>query len=303
MIIDKNMRLTGRSAHKMWWQALIPIATSLMSNNRQKQGQQEANAANYESQREFAQMGLQWKAADAKAAGLHPMAALNSGQLGFSPSFQSTVPNTSDNGISDSLRSMGQNNKRAEVATMTPAEREMEALALERAKLQNRLLEGQVQNEWAALMGQPPTPPLPVGGSVGAPTTVSGRIKLAPAGKIQSVPSQSISSAPGDPGIEAAGTPGFKSFGVTESGLRAELPNQELAESLEGMGIAGHLLGPLLSAIRSGDKLLNGRDKPSNKLLPPNTHWHWSVKDQSWTVRPNRRPAVSGSIQGTYHAP
>lgn len=271
-----------------------------IDGNQDKQSAQQTNYDNYNSQKEFAQMGLQWKAADAKAAGLHPMAALGTGQLGFSPSFQ-THTRSQDNGISDSLREMGQNTKRAEVATQTPAEREMEQLALERARLQNRLLEGQVQNEWAALMGQPPTPPLPIAGSIAPPTNVRGP-RAASSGLVQSVPSKSISAAPGDPGLEAGSTPGFKNFPITESGLSIELPASEMAESLESMGVGGGLLGWALMVARSGDKVINGRGKPKVKP-PPGYEWWWNMHKQTWTARPNRRPAESGSIQGTYHAP
>lgn len=44
------------------------------------------NALNYEHQKEFAQNGIRWKVADAKAAGLHPLAALGAQTSGYTPS-------------------------------------------------------------------------------------------------------------------------------------------------------------------------------------------------------------------------
>ena len=43
------------------------IGGNIASNNANKQ---------YEMQKEFAQNGIRWKVADAKAAGIHPLAAL-----------------------------------------------------------------------------------------------------------------------------------------------------------------------------------------------------------------------------------
>ena len=53
-------------------------------------GQSQANAAklnqlNYEHQKEFAQNGIRWKVADAKAAGLHPLAALGASTAQYTP--------------------------------------------------------------------------------------------------------------------------------------------------------------------------------------------------------------------------
>lgn len=237
-----------------------------------------------DTQREFAQNGIRWRVEDAKAAGLHPLAAIGAAGASYSPVISAGGDSLGDRlgGVRDSLMQMGQNTKRAEVATMTPYEKEMEQLSLERAHLQNRLLEGQIQNEWAALMGSPPTPSMPAAiAPRPALRSLPSGAKVGPTGQVNAVPSQSISSAPNDGGLEAGGTPGFKDFGVSPN-VRIELPNQQLSESLEGMGVAGHLLGPVLSAIRQGDLFFNGKDKPSSKLLPPGYKWEWSITRQGW---------------------
>lgn len=53
-------------------------------------GQSQANASrlnelNYQHQKEFAQNGIRWKVADAKAAGLHPLAALGASTAQYTP--------------------------------------------------------------------------------------------------------------------------------------------------------------------------------------------------------------------------
>lgn len=253
---------------------------SIWSGDKNRQAQDAANRQNYDAQKEFAQMGLRWKVEDAKAAGLHPLAVLGSAGASFSPSFSAG----SDNSLGAAGEYLGrfiegQNTKRAQIATATPEEKELQQLAIERARLQNRLLEGQVQNEWAAVMGAPPQPSLPA--PAASIPAGSGFLQSQP-GRIEAKPSVSVSSKPGDAGVEAAQTPGFKRYAVTPR-VSVELPNQQLSESLEGMGVAGHVLGPALTGLRSADKVWNGHSKPADNLLPPGYKWEWSKLRQSWS--------------------
>lgn len=88
---------------------------------------------NLELQKEFAQHGIRWKVEDAKAAGLHPLAALGAQTSSFSPI--SVGIHTADavpkNDFRQSLHSLGQNLDRALNATKTPLERKMEQLRLQ----------------------------------------------------------------------------------------------------------------------------------------------------------------------------
>ena len=81
--------------------------------------QSAANVAqkNYEAQKEFAQNGIRWKVADAKAAGIHPLAALGVNNASFSPSFTA--------GDYSWLGDAGQNLGRAVESKATRAEREL----------------------------------------------------------------------------------------------------------------------------------------------------------------------------------
>lgn len=72
---------------------------------------------NYEAQKEFAQNGIRWKVADAKAAGIHPLAALGVNNASFSPSFTA--------GDYSWLGDAGQNLGRAIESKATRAEREL----------------------------------------------------------------------------------------------------------------------------------------------------------------------------------
>lgn len=106
--------------------ALGPIAGlagGFLSDKSRESQAQSAEA----TQREFAQMGIRWRVADAKAAGLHPLYALGGPSATYSP-----PPITT--GVGDSLRQAGQDLSRAIQAQGTAADREARDLQLAAAK-------------------------------------------------------------------------------------------------------------------------------------------------------------------------
>lgn len=104
----------------------------------------DANEENIRQQRAFAQQGIRWRVADAKAAGIHPLYALGAQTASFAPS---SVGDPLGGAISD----MGQNIGRAVDAAGTRDERiagkAMTSLQLERAGLENELLRSQIARE------------------------------------------------------------------------------------------------------------------------------------------------------------
>jgi len=113
----------------------------------------------YKQQKEFAQNGIQWKVADAKAAGIHPLYALGANTTSYAPV---AVGNT--NPLSG-LAAAGQDISRAVDATR-PASAKVDAitqtqqaLATERMGLENELLRSQI-----AKTRQESNPPMPTAG-------------------------------------------------------------------------------------------------------------------------------------------
>lgn len=102
---------------------------------------------NMEMQREFAKFGIRWRAEDAAAAGLHPMAALGASGAQASPAYATfNAPSYQPSSKGDSWRSlsnMGQNIGRAVMATQTAQERAYEALRLVNMQKQNDLIDAQ----------------------------------------------------------------------------------------------------------------------------------------------------------------
>ena len=114
-------------------------------------GQSQANAAklnqlNYEHQKEFAQNGIRWKVADAKAAGLHPLAALGASTAQYTPA--TAIGDSPDwSFLSDAGQSIGRavDAKRTQQERVEQQQKQDAAFALkaENQKAENDLIRAQ----------------------------------------------------------------------------------------------------------------------------------------------------------------
>lgn len=120
-------------------------------------GKSEADK-NIKMQKQFAQQGIQWKVADAKKAGIHPLYALGAQTHSFAPV---------QTGISENMASAGQSLGRAVDAYRDRGERldgftkASQSLQLENGKLQNDLLRQQLASNQATLNQAGNPPPVP----------------------------------------------------------------------------------------------------------------------------------------------
>lgn len=101
--------------------ALIGGASSMLGGLFSSQSNLKATKAQIEAQREFAQHGVSWRVSDAKAAGLHPLAALGMQPSQFSPV---VIPDSMGPAISEAGQSIG----RAVQATAAPKLTELDQL-------------------------------------------------------------------------------------------------------------------------------------------------------------------------------
>lgn len=247
----------------------------------------------YERQKEFAQMGLRWKSADAAAAGIHPVAALGGIGSTYSPT---TVMPAGDGGYSgrgsrtaaalnssiDAITAgMGQNTARAQMATATEFERQMQALQLENINLQNAKIQSEIHANYHSInSGAGMGPPMP--GMVGAP--------VAPVGAIDVQGAPQVSHAPGDPSRTASRQPFSQRFNIGGGG-HIDLPSQAAAESLESMG---PLMAPAVLGISALRKAWHG---PETTLpeAPAGYRWEWDPMVQTYKLLSNPRQGRSGS--------
>lgn len=239
------------------------------------------------AQREFAQQGIRWRVADAKAAGLHPLAAIGAAGASYSPVLS---------GIGDSVASAGQNLSRAFQATRTQDERtatqkQLDALMLKKAEndviqgnheiarmqLENDLLRNRVVREG---LGTPAFPSAAGFGTVGETGSTLVNLKK----------SDQVMADPRAAGVEAslgAGKPGFipMAIGGNMAGYTLDVPNSDLSEALEGMSHAGAILGPAIWAShllgRGADKLLGAEN-----LGPPRKGYRWKMTRNGWKEVP-----------------
>lgn len=87
--------------------ALADTGLKVWSDSRNRDVTKDINRQNIAYQKEFAQSGIQWRVADAKKAGLHPLAALGANTTSYSPSLQ-TPGYSGEYGLSDVGSKMGQ---------------------------------------------------------------------------------------------------------------------------------------------------------------------------------------------------
>lgn len=144
---------------------LISAGTSIFGGLLGKSSQDAANETaranaqmNVDMQKQFAQNGIQWRVADAKAAGIHPIYALGSGGASFSPV---SITQDSSNPMGKAIADAGQDFSRAINATRDAPGRSkailetQAALQTQNMQLQNELLASQVRK---ANMVGPPMP-------------------------------------------------------------------------------------------------------------------------------------------------
>jgi len=132
---------------------LISAASSFLGGQSAQRSQEKMAAENIALQKQFAQEGIRWKVADAKAAGIHPLYALGANTTSFSP-----VSIGSPGGAG--IAAAGQDIGRAVNAMRTPDEKHeayenaLRALQLRRGELENTLLASRIR-----VLNQPGTGP------------------------------------------------------------------------------------------------------------------------------------------------
>lgn len=229
----------------------IGAAGSVVGGLLGNQAAAQASKLNYEAQKEFAQTGIRWRVADAKAAGLHPLAALGAQTPSYTPS--AFVGDTSWMG--DAASQLGQGIGRAAEAKMTAREREHEraiadqsvALNLENSRLKNEYLQTQIsaqrqdmalqlaRSSAMAVRTQQAVPEMPdLGGDA---VVISGQRQAYPTGKTAVEISKVPTTQRGDPSTQAGTPPDARlyrtSFGYTV------LPNAETGDVLDAIPGAG----------------------------------------------------------------
>lgn len=171
------------------------------SASKARKSNERSAALDRQMQLDFAQKGIGWKVADAKAAGVHPLAALGVMPSNYTPVGMHYEPSSSSGDIFRALGRLGQDLTRPRMAGQTAKERSAEvsrlqpplgfmektanALSLERMQLENEELRARIGRLNSAQLGPSvPSPAAPgavevvpdqvVVGDVGAPERSPG---------------------------------------------------------------------------------------------------------------------------------
>lgn len=178
--------------------SLISGVFGAIEGSRNREMQRDANAQNAALQKDFARNSIQWKVADAKDAGIHPLAALGAQTMSPSASYQAPV--------STELSQMGQNIGRAINATRSKGDRALAELQLASAKadVDGKHIENQIRAHRLQEMQNPSANPIPTGVDE---FLLSGQ---SDSGLVNNTAMPRINSAKGSPNMEPSA--------VTETG-------------------------------------------------------------------------------------
>ncbi len=263
--------------------ALASIGGGLLQNSSNRESIEAASLANdkaYERQKEFAQNGIRWRVADAKAAGLHPLAALGAQGSFYTPSGNLSFGGQDYGWLSDAGQSIG----RAVEAGLSAKERaEMQAVRdeaarvdldtrkanLENQQLQNQSLKMDMVRQLArdaerATVNQQLGPAFPNIGRDGR--VMPGQGDALSGGLFKVKPAELVASHPQTPFAEAGTNPELK-FVRTASGGYAPVRSSAVEEALEDDWLGGARFN-VRNAL--GSALSDNRYAPPRSYLPNN---------------------------------
>lgn len=271
-------------------------ALGLIGSSQSQANAAKLNQLNYEHQKEFAQNGIRWRVADAKAAGLHPLAALGAQGASYSPS--AVIGDSPDFSF---LKDMGQDIDRAMDAKSTQrerAEKEEKSNALFNEELKGKQLQNQEtetriqQMKWDMAMDAarnaaqavrtqqqvPPMPSLAPDGSL-----MPGQSNAtSPGDIIDAKPPEVTLNAPGRPNVEAASINEL-AFSRTGDGGYAPVMSTDAKNRLEE-DVIGTLNWNSRNRLAAWFDL--DRAKPPKVWLPSGkTDWSYSIDRGAWYPR------------------
>lgn len=286
--------------------AVGSVVGGIIGNSMSSSSAAQLNQQNYERQKEFAQQGIRWRVADAKAAGLHPLAALGAQGAMYTPSGH--IGGTDTSFIGDAAAQFGQGIERAVSAKQQRAERlrtqaiqdQKLALDMQTSRAQTALLDAQtaqIKQDMAlqlarssarAIANQQQVPAMP-GGST---PVVSGQAQAYPTANTEEKPVEVSSSLPGALHQQAGLNPDVK-WRKTATGYRVAMSDQAKTDNEDDIWgtiqwTLDNRVAPIFSSFsRSGVT-------PPSSWLPPGHEWVFYPA--SGEFRPKKRKSRGQTI-------
>lgn len=265
-----------------------PAVGSIVGGVLAKKAQDKATQANKdiagfnaETQEQFAKEGVRWKVADAKAAGIHPLAALGAPTASFTPTQIGATPNFA---MADMAKDLGQDLSRAAQAGTTTPERRLMEIQIQGAKLdlQGKELDNQIKIDQLR-RSQSTGPAMP-----GSDSFISGQGAGTAAGRrVMEKPLERTMSLRGSPHAEP-GAVSDVGWAKTSTGLQP-IPSGDIKQRIEDSMPHewSHYIRNNIAPIFGG----TGSKPPKSALPKGYSDWEWSLSSMEW--QPVRGPARS----------
>lgn len=260
---------------------------NIISGGQSSASAERLNQLNYEHQKEFAQNGIRWKVADAKAAGLHPLAALGASTAQYTPA--TAIGDSPDwSFLADAGQSIGRavDAKRTQRERVEQQQKQDAAFALkaENQKAENDLIRAQtasIQQDMALRQAKaseqvvrtqqqvPAMPSLAPDGSL-----MPGQGNATSPGGIESKPAEIVVNEPGRPGQER-GSVSELGFTRTNDGGYAPVMSKDAKDRLDDDFIGSSLwhLRNSLPAAFDAERVM-----PPRSWLPKGSEWRFDVR-------------------------
>lgn len=252
--------------------AIISGGSSLLGGILGNDANEDANNANLYQQERFAKNAIQWKTADAKKAGLHPLAALGAQTSSFSPSF---IGGGSQ--LSQGISNAGQDLGRAVAATQTKEQKltgfthAQQALTTENMALQNALLAAKIAN-YEQAGGLPHAP--------GTPGMMDGQSN----NLVEDMPLQRTTPHPNNPSAIGAAVPDTGYIQTSDGGYQP-IPPKGAKEGTEESWLRS-----LFWNVRNfGGPTVGEMNPPPWVKLRPNQEWIWNYAKLQYEIRTKRK--------------
>lgn len=181
------------------------IAGGILGSSSSKKAAKKA----YKYQKEFAQKGLQWKVADAKAAGLHPLFALGASTANFSPAVTAGEYNLGS-AVADSARQLGEAYAQSKAPKPGTPAGALGQAALAESQARTRLTQAQTElalSQAARMKDQ--VNYSQDSATFQGPTTAPGRV---PPNRVTPVAPDERSRTTGDPARQSGKNPLFQRY-------------------------------------------------------------------------------------------
>lgn len=227
--------------------------------------------SNYKNQKEFAQNSISWRVADAKRAGIHPLAALGNMGVSYQPF---AVGGGEGQDISRALMANMDANERRRMAEQEAArlalrdkmDAETHNLAMVRGNLENELLRSQIARANSAQLGP-------------------GGARNTPPGVVDSVPSRVVVGSVGEPSRQPGTLTDYQYTHTRDGGLVLSMSEQAKDRNEDDLiAQAGwHWRNNIVPQLNSRDWGYREDNPPLAQYpLPRNQVWRWDWDRQAW---------------------